>query len=351
MRIMQIIGSKKAGGAETFYVRLVSALREHVEVLPVVRDKSWLDKRLTELDIPHKTADFGGMFDMKTKGQLKRYAASFKPDVIQSWMNRSSKFMPTNTKAVLVGRMGGYYSLKYYRPMDYIIGNTQDICNYVVKKGWPAEKAVYLPNFADEPVSLYEDKHEELSQEIRQQFKIPDTAFVAMVAGRLHDNKGIDTAIEALTYIPDAHLIVVGDGPLEKNLKSQVVERNLVGRVHFSGWAAQISSFCAASDAWLVASRHEPLGNVILDAWMHKLPVVSTMTDGPKSLIDDEEDGLLVPTDNAKKMAAALTKLKDSPTLRVKLAENGYEKGVKEYGRDVVITDYLDFYEHITKKQ
>jgi glycosyltransferase involved in cell wall biosynthesis len=347
---MQIIGSKKAGGAETFYVRLVNALREHIKILPVVRTDSWLDERLTELDIPHKTASFGGIFDLKTKAKLERYAASFKPDVIQSWMNRSSKFMPTNSEAVLVARMGGYYNLKYYRKMDYIVGNTQDICTYVRRKGWPEERAIYLPNFADEPVSLYADKHDELSIEIRAQFKIPAAAFVLMLAGRLHDNKGIDTAISALKSV-DAHLIIVGDGPLENELKAQVVKDNLVGRVHFSGWASQISPFCAASDAWVVSSRHEPLGNVVLDAWMHRLPIVATMSDGPRSLIDDEEDGLLVPIDNVEKMAEGMKKLKNSPTLRVKLAENGYEKGVKEYGRDVVIADYLDFYEHIVKNK
>lgn len=347
MRVMQIIGSKKAGGAETFYIRLINALREHIEILPVVRTGSWLEERLTELEIPHKTADFGGFFDMKTKAKLERYAASYKPDVIQSWMNRSSKFMPTNSNAVLVARMGGYYNLKYYRKMDYIVGNTQDICEYVRKKGWPTEKAVYLPNFAAEPVSLYADKHEELSKEIRNQFNIPEDAFVIMVAGRLHDCKGIDTAISALKLIPDAHLIVVGDGPLEGELRSQVVNEGLVDKVHFSGWASQISPFCAASDVWVVSSRHEPLGNVVLDAWMHRIPVVSTLADGPRSLIDDEEDGLLVPIDNSEEMAKSIKKLQNSPTLRVKLAENAYEKGVKEYGRDVVIADYLDFYEHI----
>lgn len=350
MRVMQIIGSKKAGGAETFYVRLISALRDHVEILSVVRENSWLDERLTELEIPHKTAKFGGIFDFQTKAKLERYAETFKPDIIQSWMNRSSKVMPTKFDAVRVGRMGGYYNLKYYRNMDYIVGNTKAVCAYVRKKGWPEERTIYLPNFAAEPVSLYAEKHEEVSEEIREQFKIKPDAFVLMVAGRLHHNKGIDVAIKAIKDLTNVHLIVIGDGPLENELKELVMQNNLTGRVHFTGWVSQISPFCAACDAWLVPSRHEPLGNVVLDAWMHKLPVIAASADGPKSLIQEDEDGILVPVDNPEAMAEGISRLEQAPTLRDRLASNGYEKGMKEFGKDVVLADYLDFYEQITSQ-
>ncbi len=349
MRVMQIIGSKKAGGAEAFYVRLIGALRNNIEILPVVKTNSWLDKRLTDLEIPHKTAEFGGMFDFKTKAKLECYAEEFKPDVIQSWMNRSSKFMPQKTKAVKVARMGGYYNLKYYKKMDYIVGNTQGICDYVRKNGWQDDKVVYLPNFADEPMDIYTDKHEELSTEIKKEFNIPENAFVLMVAGRLHENKGIDTAISAVKKVADAHLIIVGDGELENKLKTQVKELNLTNRIHFAGWADVISPYCAASDVWLVSSRHEPLGNVVLDAWMHNLPVIATKSAGPVSLIEDGEDGLLVPIDDIDAMAKAIDRLDNAPTLCARLAENGYKKGINDYGREVVIADYLDFYEQIIK--
>jgi len=48
-----------------------------------------------------------------------------------------------------VGRLGGYYDLHYYRACDHLIGNTVDIVDYLLRSGWPAARAHYLPNFVD----------------------------------------------------------------------------------------------------------------------------------------------------------------------------------------------------------
>ena len=65
-------------------------------------------------------------------------------------MSRATSFVPTKGDFVRVGRLGGYYDLKYYRHCDHLIGNTRDIVTYVRRHGWPAERAHYLPNFVDE---------------------------------------------------------------------------------------------------------------------------------------------------------------------------------------------------------
>ena len=61
-------------------------------------------------------------------------------------MNRASKFVPKGPY-VRVGRLGGYYDLKYYRDCDHLIGNTKDIRDWIVAQGWPAQRAHYVPNF------------------------------------------------------------------------------------------------------------------------------------------------------------------------------------------------------------
>ena len=136
LKVMQVVGAGKAGGAETFYVRMVRGQVQKsdlpVEVLPVVREGSWIAGRLEEYGIPFKTAPFGGVFDFQTKKLLAQYAEEFEADVIQTWMNRATKFLP-NIGIPSVARLGGYYKLKYYRNVDHLVGNTEDICTYLKK--------------------------------------------------------------------------------------------------------------------------------------------------------------------------------------------------------------------------
>ena len=79
---------------------------------------------------------YGGMLDLYTPFRIKQLASLKQPDIVMSWMNRASKMTPVG-KWINVGRLGGYYNLKYYKNCDYLICNTPDICNYVIKQGWP----------------------------------------------------------------------------------------------------------------------------------------------------------------------------------------------------------------------
>ena len=50
-----------------------------------------------------------------------------------------------------IGRLGGYYNLKYYKGFDHLVANTEDIAEWVVGQGWPAGKVSHIPNFAQAP--------------------------------------------------------------------------------------------------------------------------------------------------------------------------------------------------------
>ncbi len=341
MRVMQIIGSRNPGGAETFFLRLVQALRESCDVLPVARRNSWLAAQLSQGGLHHETVPFGGWLDLRTRPILRAVAESFRPDVIQCWMSRAARFAPRKCDAVIVGRLGGYYDLKYYRAMDYLVANTPDIARYIRERGWPEDRFCHLPNFADPP-SATDPAQRAL---IRARYDIPDGAFVLLAAGRLHRNKGFDLLLTALKTLPETvYLFLAGDGPLEATLREAAERDQVSHRVRFVGWMPQLAPLIAASDLWVVPSRHEPLGNVILDAWVHRLPVVATATKGPETLIQDGATGLLVKIDDPKHLAAAIAGLIADPPRRQRLARAGEERAKSDYSAKAAIARYLDFY-------
>jgi glycosyltransferase involved in cell wall biosynthesis len=144
--------------------------------------------------------------------------------------------------------------------------------------------------------------------------------------------------------LPDHHLWLAGEGPLDESLRRLVKDMGVAERVRFLGWRADTPALYAACDAFVCPSRHEPFGNIIVEAWAQRVPVVATRSEGPGTLIEDGATGLLVPVDDAAAFAAAIRRLAAEPGLADRVAAGGraaYEHGFTE---DVVVRRYLDLF-------
>ena len=343
MRVLQAMAGGPHGGAERFFTRLVTALGcAGLEQRAVIRRHPERAQALRAAGVEVVELGFGGALDLVTRPRLRREIAAFKPDVVLTWMNRAARFCPgsdsVGRRFVHAARLGGYYNLKYYRRCDHLIGNTRGIVDYVVRGGWPPERAHYLPNFAavaDGPAA----DHAALDT--------PSDAPLLLALGRLHRNKALDVAIEALTELPDTYLWIAGDGPLRRELEALATRRGVAARVRFLGWRESTAGLFAAADVCVVPSRSEPLGNVILEAWAYRVPLVAAASAGPSEMIEDGLNGLLVPVDDPGALAAAIGRVTADRALAARLAGAGratYEAG---YTERAVVRQYLDFFARV----
>jgi glycosyltransferase involved in cell wall biosynthesis len=322
MKALQLLGSAKDGGAETYFLSLVEAL--HADGLPqagVLRGHAGRERRLAKLDIPVCVASFGGPLDWRTRGRIARFARAEGAGALIAWMNRAARFAPRGPWG-RIGRLGGYYGLKYYRGFDHLVANTRDIEAWIVRQGWPAERVRYIPNFAAPTDASPAD---------RAALGTPADAPLLLGLGRLHVNKGHDVSLRALARLPDAYLWIAGSGPLEDELKALAQQLGVAERVRFLGWRDDASSLYRAADLCLFPSRFEPLGNVVIQAWAHGLPVVAAASQGPKDLIHTEENGLLVAIDDDAALAAAAARLIADRALGARLAEAGAARLAAEF--------------------
>jgi glycosyltransferase involved in cell wall biosynthesis len=138
-------------------------------------------------------------------------------------------------------------------------------------------------------------------------------------------------------------LILVGGGPLAEALHHQIKMLNLTGSVILPGWCDPHPYYHLA-DALTCPSRHEPLGNTILEAWACSKPVVATATQGATELITPEEDGLISPLQDADRLAQAFERLIGDATLRASLAQAGTRKIQTTFSRERITRAYLDLY-------
>lgn len=345
MKILQAMAGAEVGGAEAFFMRLVPALsRAGVDQRVVIRGHAGRAGILRDAGLEPVELAFGGMLDFATTRRLAAEIGAFQPDIVLSWMNRASQFSSRARKRsrhrfVQIGRLGGYYQTKYYRGFDHLIGNTPGIVDYLVGEGWAKDRAHYAPNFVDGPT---------LPAVARDDFATPSDVPVLLALGRLHRNKAFDVLIRAMADLPGVWLWIAGEGDERAALENQAAQSNVADRIRFLGWRDDASALLAAADILACPSRVEPLGNVVIEAWAHDVPVVAASSAGPAWLIDADKSGLLVPVDDAPALASSVRRLIADPDLAVRLAVAGKRQYEARFTEDAVVRRYLDLFEKVT---
>jgi glycosyltransferase involved in cell wall biosynthesis len=326
VKIAQIMAGAPIGGAEAFFERATIALhRGGDQVLPVIRRDANRAARLRAAGLQPVELAFGGALDLLTKPRLGRVLQDFKPDVVMAWMQRAARFTPKGNWT-LIGRFGGYYDLKYFRHCDHLVGNTHDLVQSIAAQGWPAERVHYLPNFADD-----------FSGAAPADLPAPSGTPKFLAMGRLHPNKGFDVLLRAMALLPRGHLYLAGAGPEDAALRALAAELGITHRVSFLGWRRDIGALLAAADIFICSSRHEPLGNIVLEAWSAAKPVIAAAAQGPVELIADGADGVLVPREDAPALAAAIGALADNPLRAAELGAAGRARFVAEFAEAPVM--------------
>ncbi len=339
LRVAQVMAGAPNGGAESFYTRLVAALaaypalQQHAFTRPNARRESILNGA----GVPISTFRLGGPLQFINNQKYVRVLQQWRPDIVLTYMNRATKLTPPGDYT-LVARLGHYYDLKHYRHCDYWIGNIKGICDHLIQGGMPADRVVHIPNFVDESVA------EPLS---RDSFNTSANVPLLFALGRLHKNKGFDVLLRAMPTIPDAVLWLAGEGPEREALETLAKELGIADRVQFLGWRNDANALMKTADVFVVPSRHEGLGSIVLEAWFNGCPMVSTRSQGPSELIEHETTGLLTPIDDVAALVQAINQLIGNRESAKAMALKGREFYLQNYSQSRICEQYIDFFQSL----
>jgi D-inositol-3-phosphate glycosyltransferase len=189
---------------------------------------------------------------------------------------------------------------------------------------------------------------------------IPDRVcrYRLVSAGRLVPRKGYDTAIEALTRLPETELLIAGGADAtpepEHDRLTAFAERLGVGdRVKLIGQVARtdMPALLRSADLVVCSPWYEPFGIVPLEAMACGVPVVASAVGGMLDTVVDGVTGAHVPPRDPAALAETITALLQSPSRRAELARAGLERVRSRYSWDRVATDTAAVYQQTVKRQ
>ncbi len=162
---------------------------------------------------------------------------------------------------------------------------------------------------------------------------------VLLAAGRLACVKDFPTLLEAFRKVSrnrNVRLVILGEGSWRRRLEKMIRKLGLQEKVSLPGWTSNPYAFMSRASVFVLSSRYEGLGNVLIEAMACGCPCVSTnCPSGPAEILDDGRFGPLVPVGDDSAPAAAMERVLDSPpdrnTLLARAQEFSLDASINQY--------------------
>lgn len=164
---------------------------------------------------------------------------------------------------------------------------------------------------------------------------------------RYEDQKGLDRLIRAMPELPDARLVLVGDGSRRADLVDLAAELDLGDRVEVGPWSEEARSLIAAFDVFALASVDEAFPLTIVEAMLAGTPVVATDVGSVREAVIDGETGLLVPSGDHQALVGALRRMLDDPDLADGLAAGARELAERSFTAERMADGYRSVWREV----
>jgi glycosyltransferase involved in cell wall biosynthesis len=345
------------GGMEVSLATLLRHLNPMIDVLLIGTEPSvtkWFADQVPNLRV-RRVAAVRGKSDLRGILNHVRMVRELKPDVLQVDLSTpwSGKY------AVLAGLLAPRTRVIVD---DYTGGPPQNKrdrwAKRVLTAGTDANVAVSneLARFIEDAAGLKPNAIRVIYQGIsdpgppaagRQRHDPP----VIGTIGRLSREKGIDVFLRALADISDVRGVIVGGGGGEAMLKELAADLGLGQRVSWMGWREDARRFVDDFDIFVLASRWEGFGRVLVEAAFAECPVISTRVVGTSEAMIEGETGLLVPPEDKDSLVRAIITLLEDEDRAREMGRRGREFALSRFDPATIAREYEHLYEEVMTRK
>lgn len=187
---------------------------------------------------------------------------------------------------------------------------------------------------------------------LRYELNIPQNSFLIGYFGRLSvKEKGLDILLDAYKNVCSKNntvlLMIVGEGEDNELLIKKSEEMNC--NIDFIKPNSDIYKYFNIIDLFILPSRVEPFGIVLIEAGIMRIPVIAGNVDGIPEIVENNVTGLLFEKDNYFELTKSIEELISNETKRIFLANNLYNKTIKNFSNRIIIPQYAEYYNKLLK--
>jgi glycosyltransferase involved in cell wall biosynthesis len=210
-------------------------------------------------------------------------------------------------------------------------------------EGIPADRIVVLP-------TAYIPSNQSSDTDIRSELGLPSDTPIVGTAAILRTEKALEVLIEAHVEVrrrvPDAHLVIAGEGGREEALRARAQELGVADRVHLIGRRFDVDALLRSFDVGAMSSDWEGMPLFVFECMAAVTPLVATDVGGLPEVVEDGRTGRLVPPRDPQALAEAIAALLADPAQRAELAGAAASR-LPEFRIDTVSARFADLYEQL----
>lgn len=364
VRVLLLLGALDGGGAERVAVNLMrhaDPLAADIRIGVLRREGALLGdvepQRLSVLDRwPRSMVEAAA-----TPARLARMIAAARPDVLMTFglgvdalawpalrlMRRPPRWIcredsnPAAEYASLSGGAAGRAMAKVYlegvrRAADAMVCVAADQAEALAARGWPRARVIA------NPIDL-----RRITEGARASLAVAPARPFVVAAGRLVRQKGFDILIRAFAAAAAARgmeLVLLGEGPLEAELRALAFDLGVGDRVRFAGFQSNPWAWFARARLFVLSSRWEGFGNVVAEAMACGAPVLVSDCDfGPREQVSHGESGWVFPSQDIGALSAAMDGLLADRALCARLGE-GARRRARAFDSAAIAGAYADLF-------
>jgi L-malate glycosyltransferase len=356
------------GGSECFLIHLLEGLDPSAFSIDVIQlDKAPDTARVLPADSEYLKLEYrplGAIYTFrawKLWRELKARVHQGSYDFIQSQHEKSDllcAFLPAGPgRALRVSNrrdtgfqkgfaLRGIFRLVNHR-FDLVIAPARAILAQLVRsEGVEPQRTRCLPNGVD--CKRFQPVNPAQRQALRAELGLPADGYLFACVARMVPVKRHCDLLDGFAVVarsfPQARLVLVGRGPLEKDLRAQVARLDLVEQVIFLGEGRDMEHLWPLFDACLLTSSTEGLSNAILEAMASGLPTIATAVGGNPELIDSHRTGILVPPFSVEVLAEAMFELVSRPDHGRAMGRQARARAERDFSLPAMVDAYSGFY-------
>ncbi len=355
MKILHVVPTLRIAGAESLVVNMLKRFdRTLIDIRLCVLYpcyKTELERELIKERVPVYYLGKHKGLDIRIIGRINRLLAEFRPDVIHThgYILRYP-LMPTLLNRIpirihtlhtlaqhevgFLGKILHWVAFNLFRVLpisvsDFVANSVLEVYgvpSHVIHNGIPTHRFNIIKKWT------YKEKTEVI--------------FINIGGFRPAKNHRllVDAFAEAVKKNKNLKLLLVGDGPLRSDMEELVKERGLENNTSFLGSRNDIPFLLEKSDVYISSSEWEGFGLAIVEAMAAGKPIIATAVGAVPELVDDEINGLLVPSKDVKALSSAMSKLVNNPKLCERMGHESRKRAFENFDIEITTKKYEKLY-------